>query len=47
MSLWRNIHLAKCPFGEVSLQRNGFGEMSFGEMAFGEMSDTALVHMIE
>jgi hypothetical protein len=28
---------AKRPFGEVSIRRNGFDEMSFGEMAFGGM----------
>jgi hypothetical protein len=34
----RNILSAKYPFGEISLWRNGFGEIGFGEMDFGEKS---------
>jgi hypothetical protein len=38
MPIWRNFHLAKCPFCETPLRRNSFDEMGFDEMVFGEKS---------
>jgi hypothetical protein len=38
ISVRRNVHSIKWYFGEISLRRKGFSEMSFGEMDFGEKS---------
>jgi hypothetical protein len=43
MSIQRNFHLAKCPFGETLLRRNGFDEMGFGEILVKWISAVSLL----